>query len=61
MPDIVITSREQPMITTSGTSREYNRKKICNCINPWFSHTLCTISCSAPHLRKDALLLEKVH
>lgn len=42
-------------------SREYNRKNIYNCINLWFFHTLCTVSSSAPHLRKGALLLEKVH
>lgn len=61
MPDTVIAATEQMMIRTSGMSKEYNRKKICNCIIPWFFHTLHTVSCSAPHLRQDASLLEKVH
>lgn len=61
IPDTVITTREQLIIRASGMNREYNRKKISNCVHPWFFHTLHTVSCSAPHLRKDAALLEKVH
>lgn len=53
--------REQLMIRALGMTRKYNRKKISNCINPWFFHILHTVRCSAPHLRKDALLLENFH
>lgn len=65
MPDRVITTREQPMIRRSGMTGKYNRKKICTGSgknqNPWFFHTLRTVSCFVLYLRKDALLLEKVH
>lgn len=57
-PAVVTMTREKLLVRIPGVNREYHRKKISKLINPWFFHTLHTVSCSAP---LSSLLLEKIH